>query len=220
MYRLNAVSGSNKKKNVKKLAKVFGLLAVVSISFYSCNNLGDSSTAGSGTESKSQVSGSDLKIAYILTDSVIANYEFFKKRSGEITEKGRKFESELGTRAKGFEQEVANFQQTATTMTMNQAKAKEEDLVKKERNLMTYRDNLMQELSADESKLYSDVYDQIQIFLTEYAEDKDLEFIFSNTRGGAIWYSKKGFDITDEVTEALNKKFNSAPTTATDSIAK
>ncbi|ERM81303.1 hypothetical protein P872_10140 [Rhodonellum psychrophilum GCM71 = DSM 17998] len=205
---------------MKKLAKVFGLLAVVSLSFYSCGKPGDSSTAENGTESKSQVSGSDLKIAYILTDSVIANYEFFKKRSGEITEKGRKFESELGTRAKGFEQEVANFQQTATTMTMNQAKAKEEDLVKKERNLMTYRDNLMQELSADESKLYSDVYDQIQEFLAEYAEDKDLEFIFSNTRGGAIWYSKKAFDITEEVTEALNKKFNSTPKTATDSIAK
>jgi outer membrane protein len=205
---------------VKKLAKVFGLLAVVSISFYSCNKSGSSSTAENGTESKSQLGGSDLKIAYILTDSVIANYDFFKKRSGEITEKGRKFETELGTRAKGFEQEVANFQQTATTMTMNQAKAKEEDLVKKERNLMTYRDNLMQELSADESKLYSDVYDQITVFLAEYAEEKELEFIFSYTRGGAIWYSKKAFDITDDVTEALNKKFTSSPTAAKDSIAK
>lgn len=206
---------------MKKLAKVFGLLAVVSISFYSCNKSGDSSTTEGGTEDQSQVSSSsDLKIAYILTDSVIANYEFFKNRSGEITEKGRKFESELGTRAKGFEQEVANFQQTATTMTMNQAKAKEEDLVKKERNLMTYRDNLMQELSADESKLYSDVYDQIQVFLAEYAEEKDLEFVFSYTRGGAIWYSKKAFDITSEVTEALNKKFASTPVTTKDSITK
>ena len=205
---------------MKKLAKVFGLLAVVSISFYSCNKSGSSSTSENGTESDSQLGGSDLKIAYILTDSVIANYDFFKKRSEEITEKGKKFETELGTRAKGFEQEVANFQQTATTMTMNQAKAKEEDLVKKERNLMTYRDNLMQELSADESKLYSDVYDQISVFLAEYAEEKELEFIFSYTRGGAIWYSKKAFDITDDVTEALNKKFTSSPTTAKDSIAK
>jgi outer membrane protein len=92
-------------------------------------------------------------------------------------------------------------------MTQNQARAKQEDLMKKERILVTYRDNLMQELSGDESKLYSDVYDQVQEFMAEYAEENDLELILSYTRGGAVWYSKKSLDITDKVVEGINKKY-------------
>ncbi|PSL07508.1 OmpH family outer membrane protein [Cecembia rubra] len=192
---------------MKKLAKVLGFLGVTAITLASCNQQGQSSNSNSGSESAAEVSITDLKIAYVLTDSVISKFDFYKEKSEEITEKGRKFESDLNSRARGFEQEVANFEQTASSMTMNQARAKQEELVRKERNLMTYRDNLMQELSADESKLYADVYDKVQEYLTQYAEEKELELILSYTRGGAIWYSKKALDITEDVIAGLNKKY-------------
>jgi len=192
---------------VKKFIKVFGFLAIAAFAFSSCNQQGQSSGDSQQAENASEVSIIDLKIAYVLTDSVISRFDFFKTKSGEITEKGKKFENELGNRARGFEQEVANFEQTAGSMTINQQRAKQEELVKKERNLMTYRDNLMQELSADEAKLYSDVYDRVQEYLAEYAEQNDLELILSYTRGGAVWYSKKALDITDDVIAGLNKKY-------------
>lgn len=192
---------------MKKLAKVLGFLGVAAITFTSCNQQGQSSNSNSGSEATADVSITDLKIAYVLTDSVISKFDFYKEKSEEITEKGKKFESDLSSRARGFEQEVANFEQTASSMTMNQARAKQEELVRKERNLMTYRDNLMQELSADEAKLYSDVYDKVQEYLTQYAEEKELEMILSYTRGGAIWYSKKALDITEDVVAGLNKKY-------------
>jgi outer membrane protein len=192
---------------VKKLAKVLGFLGVAAITLTSCNQQGQSSNGSTGSEATGEVSISDLKIAYVLTDSVISKFDFYKEKSEEITEKGKKFESDLSSRARGFEQEVANFEQTASSMTMNQARAKQEELVRKERNLMTYRDNLMQELSADEAKLYSDVYDKVQEYLTQYAEEKDLEMILSYTRGGAIWYSKKALDVTEDVIAGLNKKY-------------
>ncbi|AFL85575.1 outer membrane protein [Belliella baltica DSM 15883] len=192
---------------MKKLSKVLGVLGIATLLFSACNKSGSNATPSSGEETTAEVSISDLNIAYILTDSVIANFDFFKEQSGLITEKGKKFEEELGSRSRGFQQEVSNFEQTANSMTPNQARAKQEDLMTKERNLVTYRDNLMQELQADESKLYSDVIDQIQEFLTEYAEENDLEMILSYTRGGAVWYSKKSLDITDKVTEGLNAKY-------------
>lgn len=192
---------------MKKLAKVLGFLGVAAFTFSSCNQNGQTGGTQSSEDGAVEVSITDLKLAYVLTDSVISKFDFYKEKSQEITEKGRKFESELGSRARGFEQEVANFEQTAGSMTMNQQRAKQEELMKKERNLMTYRDNLMQELSADEAKLYTDVYDMVQEFLTEYAEEKDFELILSYTRGGAIWYSKKSLDITDDVIAGLNKKY-------------
>ncbi len=195
---------------MKKLVKVLGVFGIAAFAFSSCTQSGTSADAsGAGSEEAAEVSITDLKIAYVMTDSVIAKFDYFKEKSEEITEKGRKFESELSSRARGFEQEVSNFEQTANSMTPNQARAKQEDLMKKERNLMTYRDNLMQELSADESKLYGDVYDKIADYLKVYADENDLEMILSYTRGGAVWYSKKSLDVTEHVIDGINKKYAS-----------
>jgi outer membrane protein len=200
---------------VKKLGKVLGILGITAIAFSACDNQGNTTantTAANGNEA--EVSIADLKVAYIHTDSVINNFEFFKERSEEIASKGKKYESELSNRARGFEQEVANFQQSANSMTMNQARAKEEELVKKERNLVSYRDNLMQELSADESKLYNDVYDKIQDYLNTYAEENNLEMILSYTRGGGVWYAKNHLDVTKSVIDGINSHYRDQKTTA------
>lgn len=203
-----------KKTIVKRTAKLIVLAGISALTFSSCDQTGKSTEGTVSTETIESASVADLKVAYVLTDSVIARYTYFKEKSGEITQKGKNFENELGSRAKGFEQEVANFQQTAQAMTPNQARAKQDELVKKEQNLMTYRDNIMQELSGDEAKLYSDVYDQIQVYLTEYAKANNLEMILSYTRGGAIWYSNKALDITDIVVEGINKKYEASKTPA------
>lgn len=180
--------------------------------FSACDQQGTVSTTGESEGPASEINISDLNIAYIHTDSVINNYTYFKEKSAEIAEKGKRFEGELSNRAKGFEQEVTNFQQSASTMTMNQARAKEEELVTKERNLVSYRDNLMQELSADENKLYNDVYDRIQVYLKEYARENELEMILSYTRGGGVWYAREDLDITGSVTAGINKDYESSTT--------
>jgi len=203
------------KQKVKKGFKLIGALTLASVLFYSCENAGKSTATAEGS-SETAASG-DLKIAYVYTDSVINKYEYFLKRSGEITEKGKKFEGDLQGRARGFEQEVANFQQTGGNMTPNQQRAKQEELVKKEQNLMTYRDNLMQELSVDESTLYSEVYDRVHKYMKTYAESNNIELILSYTRGGAVWYATDALDVTSSIIEGLNKEYAAAPADTTQS---
>ncbi|WP_143961406.1 OmpH family outer membrane protein [Litoribacter populi] len=194
---------------MRKLGKVLGILGVTAMAFTACDNQGNTANTNATTSegNDTEVSISDLKVAYIHTDSVINNFTFFKEKSAEIADKGKKFESELSNRARGFEQEVANFQQTANNMTPNQSRAKQEELMTKERNLVTYRDNLMQELSADEAELYNEVYDQIQDYLTTYAEENNLEMILSYTRGGGVWYAKNSLDVTNSVIEGMNSHY-------------
>ena len=194
---------------MKKLLKSLVIAGVAVFAISACNKATQSTDTATAEETTAAAKA-DIKIAYVQTDSLIAKYTFYKEKSGEITEKGKRYESELGTRARGFEQEVANFQQTATSMTMNQARAKEEELAKKQNNLVMYRDNLMRELSEDEAKLYADVYDQVQVYLTEYAKENGIDMILSYTRGGAVWYSDAAFDVTDKVLEGLNKKYEAS----------
>jgi outer membrane protein len=197
---------------VKKGLTRIAVLALVAVVFYSCGKKTDST--GAAEASKDGAASGDLKIAFVYTDSVINKYEFFKKRSEEITEKGKKLDLDLQSRAKGFEQEVAIFQQTGGNMTQNQARAKQDELMQKEQNLVAYRNNLMQELSADESKLLNDVYEQVQVFMKEYAKENGIDLILSHTRGGAMWYATDAIDVTKSVVEGLNKKYNANPAAA------
>jgi len=190
---------------VKRIINAVGILSLAGLLFGACNSNAPSGPAAEG--STGEINMTDLKIAYVHTDSVINKFDFFINKSKEISDKGRKFEEELASRARGFEREVTNFQQSANTMTINQARAKEEELVTKERNLVTFRDNLMQELSADETRLYNEVYDLIQEYLAKYAAQNDLEMILSYTRGGGVWYADKALDVTESVIKGINDDF-------------
>ena len=198
---------------MKKGLKFIGVLGLASVLFYSCGQKPESTSASS----EERVAAGDMKIAFVYTDSVINKYEFFKKKSEEITEKGKKFDADLQSRARGFEQEVATFQQTGGNMTQNQIRAKQDELVQKEQNLMTYRNNLMQELSTDESKLLNDVYEQVQVYMKEYAKENGIDVILSHTRGGALWFATDAIDVTTNVIEGLNKKYSANPDALTNS---
>lgn len=197
---------------VRKIFARFVVLALVAVGVYSCGKKTDST--GADTSSTGGVAAADLKIAFVHTDSVINKYDFFKKKSEEITEKGKKLDLDLQARAKGFEQEVAIFQQTGGNLTQNQIRAKQDELMQKEQNLISYRNNLMQELSTDESKLLNDVYEQVQEYMKEYAKENGIDLILSHTRGGAIWFATDAIDVTKSVTEGLNKKYNANPAAA------
>ncbi|WP_235009794.1 OmpH family outer membrane protein [Algoriphagus boritolerans] len=214
---------NHNKFKVKKGLRILGVLAIASVLFYSCEQKTATPTAEVETSGEG-MEAADMKVAFVYTDSVINKYDYFKKMSEEITAKGQRFDTDLQSRAKGFEQEVATFQQTGGNMTPNQARAKQDELVQKEQNLMTYRNNLMQELSADEAKMMNDIYEQVQSYIKEYAVENGIDIILSYTRGGAMWYANEAIDVTASVVEGLNKKYasNSGVTTpaAADSTAK
>ena len=195
---------------VKKGLKIFGVLALATVLFYSCDQ--KTATTSEVDSAGEGIASGDLKVAYVYTDSVINKYDYFKKISEEITAKGQRFDSDLQSRARGFEQEIATFQQTGGNMTPNQARAKQDELVQKEQNLMTYRNNLMQELSADEAKMMADIYEQVQTYMKDYAAENDIDIILSYTRGGAMWYASNAMDVTASVVEGLNKKYASSTT--------
>ena len=202
---------------MKKGLQIFGALCLSAVLFYSCGQKTEGTSVASTSEERA--AAGDIKIAFVYTDSVINNYDYFKKKSEELTEKGKRFDTDLQSRARGLEQEVATFQQTGGNMTLNQQRAKQEELMQKEQNLYTYRNNLMQELSAEEAKLMNEVYEQVQTYLSEYAKENGIDVILSNTRGGAVWYATESIDVTKGVTEGLNKKFNANPSAVAPSAA-
>jgi outer membrane protein len=150
----------------------------------------------------------DYDIDYINSDSLVKNYQFFVEKREELTDKQQKLEVEYRNRATGLQKEITDFQQTAGSMTMNQARAIEEDLVKKQENLLRYQDNIRTQLIKDENEANREVYKEIDAYLKEYGKEKNLKIVLSYVYGGEILYADNALDVTDEVIRELNNRYS------------
>lgn len=146
----------------------------------------------------------DYKVVYINSDSVLVNYDFFKEMQSQLQEKGQKLEKEYQNRAEGLQREVNDFQRTVNSLTIGQAKALEEDLLKKQQNLRLYQENLSQQLLKEEAKLNKELYDKITGYLKVYSADKGIDLVVKYNQGSDVLYANEGMDITNEVVAGLN----------------
>ena len=104
-------------------------------------------------------------IVYVNSDSIVANYQYIKDKQGELEAKSTKLDAEYKNRAQGLQNEINNYQRNANNMTIGQARAVEEDLVKKQQNLQLYEQSLTQEMMGEQSKINKELYDKVSSFV-------------------------------------------------------
>ena len=149
----------------------------------------------------------DLKVAYINSDSLLNNYEFFKEMENKLEEKRKKLEAEFQNRAQGLQSEINNFQQSAGNMTISQARAVEEDLLKKQQNLRQYQDQLTQQLLNEEAEINERLYNKVSEYLKEYGSRNNLELVLTYQKGSGVLYANDSLNITTEVVKGLNELY-------------
>ena len=154
------------------------------------------------------------EIAYVNSDSLLQKYDYFKDQADELEKKRVKLEAEFSNRAKGLQTEISNFQQNAQNMTMAQAKAIEEDLVKKQQNLMQYQESLQQQLMREESKVNTELYDKVSNYLKEYGKKNNYQLVLTYTKGSGVLYANDSLNITSEVVDGLNELYRADANTA------
>lgn len=150
---------------------------------------------------------SDYAIGYINADSVLKNYDFFKEMQEKLQEKGEKLEVEYQNRAQGLQKEVNDYQRNVNSLTIGQAKAVEENLLKKQQNLRLYQESLAQELMKEESKVNKELYDKVTAFIEEYSNSNGLEMVVKYNQGSDVLYANNGMDITQAVIAGLNEQY-------------
>src|SRR5262245_53507187 len=114
-------------KNASLILNVVLLVAVVIlyVLHFSSGSSGPSSSSGSN------VTPSDLKIAYINQDTVLKYYEYVKLNMDTLQAKAKSFDDQLAARQYSLQREVQAYQAGASNLTIGQARAVEEDLQKK-----------------------------------------------------------------------------------------
>lgn len=191
------------KNNISIALNIVLLVAVVVLYILHFN----SKSTNESTASNSMISTESLSIAYVNSDSLLKNYNFFKDLEKKLIGKREKLNIEYQNRAEGLQKEIANFQSTAGNMTISQAKAVEEDLRKKQQNLMMYQEQLGQQLRQEEGKMNAELYDKVADYLRVYGMDKNLQLVLTYTKGSGVLYANDSLDITDNIIVGLNDAY-------------
>ncbi len=196
-----------------------GVLAVAVIYLYILHFSGGSSAANNQSDVGGFLSSGPIpKIAYVNSDTLLANYEYFKDKQTELEGKATKLQAEYENRAKGLQNEINSFQRTAGQMTMNQARAVEEDLRKKQQNLLQYQQNLSSQMMEEENKVNEELYQNVSNYLEQYGKNKDLKIVLTYTKGSGVLYADDSLDITREILTALNEQYKNPATVEKDSV--
>ena len=164
----------------------------------------------------------DTKIAYINSDSVLKNYDYFKVTRERLESKGKKLDADLRNRAQGLQNDYEAYQRNVGNLTIGQAKSLEEDLQKKQQNLQLYQQSLTQEMSGEEQKITQDLYTRVTAFLKKYGNEKGLQVVLKFDTSSDLLFGGENLDITKDVTAGLNEAYQvekKSPASKADSTA-
>ncbi len=150
-----------------------------------------------------------MNIAYVNSDTLLKNYDFFKAAADELESKKDDLQAEYENRARGLETEIASFQRNAPNMTMAQAKAVEESLVKKQQNLLRYQETLAQNLAMEEAKVNNELYEKVSDYLREYGLANDFQLVLTYQKGSGVLYANDSLNITSDIIAGLNDAYSS-----------
>ena len=160
----------------------------------------------------------DLKFAYIKSDSVLKNYDYLKEMGTILDAKAKKLDQDLQNRGQSLQNEITSYQRNIGNLTIGQAKALEEDLGKKQQNFRLYQQSVEQELGNDQQKLREALYGRITKFLNKYADGSSIQVVLKFDQTSDVLYGTPGIDISQDVIKGLNddykiEKQNPAPKT-------
>jgi outer membrane protein len=205
-----------KMKNFQNIAILILSLAVAFL-LYRQFATSEESQAKSETETKPKMaiflkpdtSNAYGSVAFVNTDSLLEQFESFKKMRSGFEKKSAMAENDIANRMRTLEAEYMEVQKKIQSgvMTETLIKDAEQSLMRKQQELAMLRDQKTSQLVDEEKNLTKKLNDQIFDFMQEYAPQHGLKYVLGYTRGGGILYAADSLDITDAVLEGLNTRY-------------
>lgn len=190
-----------------------GILAIAVIVLF-VKVFGDSSkgTSKHSVATHDSICNGMLPIAYVNVDSLLLNYNFAKEANESLIRKQEDSRLNINTKARQLQTEMSEFQRKLEAnafLSRDRAEQEQARLLKRQQDLQQLDGQLSQQLMQVQQKMSEQLRDTIESFLETYNKDGKYEYILSNTSKDNILYANKakGYDITAEITELLNKRY-------------
>ena len=154
---------------------------------------------------------SELKIAYVLIDTLTSQYQRCKDLEEEFAKKRANAENTVNEKGKSFANQVQEFQRKAqqNQYTQDQYNQEQARLQKLQQDIQDLNGRLSASLQEDYQKEFQALTDTIQNFTKSFAKKKGYDFILCKSSGiDNVLYADEKYDVTAEVVAALNKLYS------------
>lgn len=189
------------------MKKIFYTIAAAAL-FVACNNNPQTETAQPTAAPAQEVQ--QLKIAYVLIDTLTSQYELYKDASDNFQKKQANAEATITQKGRNFAAQVQEFQKKAQSnqYTEEQFNKEQARLAKLQQDIEDLQTRLSNSLQEEYQKELQALTDTIKSFMDSYAKEKGFDFILCKSSGiDNVLYANEAYDVTEEVVAALNKRY-------------
>jgi outer membrane protein len=197
-------------ENMKKLSLIVNAVLIIAVAILFILVLSGRSNNSDAENTGSEDSSADKGIVYINADSLIIKYEFAQTLSEQLIGKEEASRTELNEKGKVLQQEMMEFQRKVQNngfLSLDRAQSEERRLREKEGELQELNNRLSNDLMVHQGKVNQQLRDTITTFLAEYCKTKPYQLVLSNTMGDNVLHAVPSLDITNDVVELLNKRY-------------
>ena len=188
-------------KHYTKLALFAAVLLMASAT--SCNDKpAETPKAAGGTGLE------NLKIRYIDEDSIMANYNLAKDINEAMLRRQNQFDAaqkQRGNEISKFGNAMQQKYQNNQYLTEDAFNADQAKLQKMQADAENYLASLQQSIQNELNQSQIQLLDSIDNFMKDYAKKKGFDMVL---RKSATLFIDERYDVTDEVIEGLNKRYN------------
>jgi outer membrane protein len=194
---------------MKKLALMVSAVSYVGVVALFVSFL--TSCSGKSNEA-SPVSGSgEIKIAYILTDSVLVNYQMAIDLHQDFMSQQQQYNTDFGKKRELLEKQAAAFQeklQRGGFLNEERAMSERDRLLSQQDEMKRMDYDLSTKLSQMEATINQRLADSITSYVKEYNKNHNYTYILSNT--GNIIVGDQRYNISKEILDGLNARYKAS----------
>lgn len=194
---------------MKKLPFIFSVISLVGVIALAILYLiGNSSNSSENGKSSNSYSGGDIKIAYILTDSVLVNYQLAIDLHKNFVNQQQQFNADFTRKRQNYESQATAFQeklQRGGFLSEDRAVKERDRILGLEEEIKQMDYELSTKLSQLEASINQQLADSITSFVKKYNKSHNYTYILSNN--GNIIVGDPNYNISKEILDGLNARY-------------
>ena len=206
---------------MKNISIILNAVLVVAVAVLFFLHFSGSKAETKNVKSKNIETAESGEIAYVNIDSLTKNYKFFEDLRELLMQKQQNSELSLNRKGAAYEKEAMDFQEKVQKhlITQRQAEEMQQKLIAKQQTILKLRETLGMQLAQDEAAMNKQLHDSINSFLLDFNNDR-FKMILSISIGQNLLYGDETLDITEEVIEGLNNRYNGSDETEVEEKAE
>ncbi len=192
-------------KLTKKIARM-AIIAAVAVMAFACNEK-QQQNAKQPTNVP-QAAMEKMTIRYVDEDSIMNNYNLAKDINEAMLRRQNQFDAaqtQKGNEINKFGNAMQEKYKNNGYLTEESFNADQAKLQKMQNDAQNYLGNLQQSIQNELSQSQVQLMDSINNFMQEYAKQKGYDMVL---RKSATLYIDPKYDVTKDVIEGLNKRYN------------